>query len=212
MWVVGIAISILIGVVGPSFAQQEDKQIPGADPDPSVVEQIERFGGKVLQIAQNVDGFEVYFHLGRNHDGLRRFEDTKPDTPEPPGLDSELGVLKKLPNVVSLNLGGTDVTDKGLTHLASLTSLTRLHLEKARVSDSGLAHLKNLRGLTYLNLYGTNVSDEGLRHLEGFKNLRKLYLWQTKATPAGVKKLQQILPNCEINLGSDVQKILPPSE
>ena len=133
--------------------------------------------------------------------GCASFESPKPGAPKPPALDGELGLLKEVENLVWLHLGGTDVTDQGLPHLAGLTSLTRLHLERTKVSDAGLAHLKDLQNLAYLNLYQTGITDAGLAHLEGLKGLKNLYLWQAKVTEAGVEKLQQALPDCKIDVG-----------
>ena len=102
---------------------------------------------------------------------------------------------------MSLHLGGTDVTDAGLAHLAGLASLQRLHLEKTRVTDAGLAHLAGLENLSYLNLYQTAVTDAGLAHLEGLKNLKSVYLWQSKVTPDGAERLRKALPECEVDMG-----------
>lgn len=190
-----LAVWISFALIGSAAAQQDG----GADP--AIVQKVEQLGGKVMKIAQNDDGLEVYFHLGRNHDGLRQFETPKPGAPPPPALDGELGILKDVPNLVWLHLGGTDVTDEGLPHLAGLASLTRLHLERTKVSDAGLANLKDLQNLAYLNLYQTGISDAGLAHLEGLKGLKNLYLWQTKVTKAGVEKLQKALPDCNIDVG-----------
>ena len=190
-----MAVWISFAMIGSATAQEEE------GPDSAIVQKVDQLGGKVMKIAQNEGGLEVYFHLGRNHDGLRQFESPKPGAPKPPALDGELGLLKEVENLVWLHLGGTDVTDQGLPHLAGLTSLTRLHLERTKVSDAGLAHLKDLQNLAYLNLYQTGITDAGLAHLEGLKGLKNLYLWQAKVTEAGVEKLQQALPDCKIDVG-----------
>ena len=139
-----MAVWISFAMIGSAAAQEE------GEPDSAIVQKVEQLGGKVMKIAQNDEGLEVYFHLGRNHEGLRQFETPKPGAPKPPALDGELGVLKEVENLVWLHLGGTDATDQGLPHLAGLTSLTRLHLERTKVSDAGLAHLKDLQNLAYL--------------------------------------------------------------
>lgn len=190
-----MAVWISFAMIGSATAQEEE------GPDSAIVQKVDQLGGTVMKIAQNEGGLEVYFHLGRNHDGLRQFESPKPGAPKPPALDGELGLLKEMENLVWLHLGGTDVTDQGLPHLAGLTSLTRLHLERTKVSDAGLAHLKDLQNLAYLNLYQTGITDAGLAHLEGLKGLKNLYLWQAKVTEAGVEKLQQALPDCKIDVG-----------
>ena len=194
-----IAILLLLGVTANGAAQQEGGSDDG--PDPALVEKIQKLGGRVTRLAANDPGLEVAFHLGRNQDGLRQVDATDTERPESPALDGELVILKDLGELVSLHLGGTDVTDDGLVHLAGLTALKRLHLEKTKVSDAGLAHLAGLEGLSYLNLYLTGVTDAGLAHLEGLKNLKSLYLWQTQVTPEGAEKLRNALPGCNIDLG-----------
>ena len=103
--------------------------------------------------------------------------------------------------VAWLDLGRAQVSDSTLAALASLPHLTRLHLEQTPISDAGLAHLKGLQFLEYLNLYGTNISDAGLEHLTELPALRALYLWQTQVTEAGAQRLQQALPDLDVNLG-----------
>ncbi len=194
-----IAILLLLGVTANGAAQQEGGSDDG--PDPALVEKIQELGGRVMRVAADDAGLEIAFHLGRNQDGLRQVDATDTGRPESPALDGELVILKDLGQLVSLHLGGTDVTDEGLVHVAGLTALKRLHLEKTKVSDEGLAHLAGLEDLSYLNLYLTAVTDAGLAHLEGLKNLKSLYLWQTKVTPEGAEKLRQALPGCNIDLG-----------
>ena len=198
-----IGIWLFGTMIGTGVAQQEGNPESGSGPDPAVVKRVEQLGGKVTPLARNEEGLDVSFHLGRNREGIRQFEASESDGAKPPALDGELSVLKELKNVRWLNLGGTDVTDKGLPHLKELTSLTRLHLEKTAVSDAGLEYLSGLQDLTYLNLYQTAVTDSGLTHLQSLKKLKNLYLWQTEVTPAGVETLQESLPDCVINLGWD---------
>ena len=199
IWTTVALISLFFNFTFPVSAQEKEKEQTVMNP--AITESIEKLGGSIRRIAQNENDVEIDFHLGRNRDGLRQFGtgDDQPDTP--PSFDGELKILKKLNNIVSLHLGGTDVTDDGLTHVASLNSLQRLHLEKTSITNLGLAHLKELKNLSYLNLYGTKISDKGLKYLEGLKNLKQLYLWQSKVTSDGVRILQKSLPNISIELG-----------
>jgi YHS domain-containing protein len=90
-------------------------------------------------------------------------------------------------NLRWLDLGGTAITDAGLTNLAGMTHLTRLHLPRTAITDAGLAHLALLAELESLNLYATAVTDAGLASLERLPKLKQLYLWQTQVTPAAAK-------------------------
>lgn len=199
VWTTVALISLFFNSTFSVSAQEKGKEQIVINP--AITESIEKLGGSIRRIAQNENDLEVDFHLSRNRDGLRQFEtsDDQPDTP--PSFDAELKILEKLNNIVSLHLGGTDITDDGLTHVSNLNSLRKLHLEKTSITNLGLTHLKELKNLSYLNLYGTKVSDEGLKYLEDLKNLKQLYLWQSKVTSEGVRILQKSLPNLSIELG-----------
>jgi hypothetical protein len=103
-----------------------------------------------------------------------------------------LGQLKKL------LLNGTQVTDAGLEHLKGLGHLEELSLDRTQVTGTGLEHLRGLTQLQVLDLKYTPVSDGGLMNLQGLTKLRWLDVGGAKVTEEGVKKLQQALPNCEI--------------
>jgi hypothetical protein len=92
-----------------------------------------------------------------------------------------------------LDIGGTAVTDAGLSALAPMHGLRRLHLDGTRVTDDGLARLSGLKRLEYLNLRGTAVTDKGLSALRALPRLRALYLWQTAVTPGAAKALGESL-------------------
>ena len=47
-------------------------------------------------------------------------------------------------------------------------------------------------------MYDTQVTDAGLENLKGLHQLQSLWLCCTKVTDDGLKKLQQALPNCQI--------------
>lgn len=116
--------------------------------------------------------------------------------------DDKLAELKPIASQIKwMDLARTQVTDKGLAHVAGMTNLTRLHLENTTVTDAGLDSLKGLANLEYLNLYGTQVSDAGLEKLSGLKNLKKVFVWQTKVTDAGAAKLAAAVPGIDINTG-----------
>ncbi len=119
--------------------------------------------------------------------------------------------LTRLPQLSSLDLSFTDVTDDGLAHLKELTSLSELDLMHTRITDSGLAHLKGLSNLSCLRLgdgfiaAGLRVeeslkplfdlppiTDAGLAHLEGLTNLAELDLSGTEMTDAGLVHLKTL--------------------
>ena len=159
----------------------------------SAIAEIEKLGGVVRQIAQDVDDKEAAFHLSGKE-----------------LTDEGLVHLKEIDNLIWLNLANTKISDAGLKHISEIKSLKRLHLEKTQVGDEGLAHLKELSELEYLNLYSTQVSDAGLDHLKSLTNLRKLFLWESKATKDGAAKLMATLAKADINTGAELKPPPPP--
>ncbi len=160
------------------------KGVPITAEEKDAVAKLQAANILVMRLAQNTNLLRVDFSL-------------RPDLLN----EGVLADLKAMANLSELDLGGTSVNDAMLVHLEPLGNLTRLHLEKTQVSDEGLVHLKKLSKLEWLNLYGTTVSDAGLPHLEALQQLKKLYLWQTKVTPEGAAKLNEAVPQLEINLG-----------
>jgi len=124
--------------------------------------------------------------------------------------DDGLAVLKPVAGQLKwVDLARTQVTDKGLAHLAGMKGITRLHLENTKVTDAGLDHIKGLADLEYLNLYGTQVTDAGIMKLAGLKKLKKIFLWQSKVTEGGANKLAAAIPGLDANTGWKASKVEP---
>lgn len=117
--------------------------------------------------------------------------------------DGALATLEPLAEQIAwLDLGGTQVTDEGLTRvLPKLVNLWRLTLARTAVTDAGLAPLRSLQRLEAVNLYATSITDAGLRSLDSLPRLRAVYAWQTRVTPQGADALRQALPRVQVNLG-----------
>jgi hypothetical protein len=124
--------------------------------------------------------------------------------------DADLKMLEQFPHLRLLIAGAGDfeaasarggpITDAGLQHLKALTSLRVLILQHTLITDAGLECLSGLTDLQELSLCGNQgITDAGLEHLKGFKQLRELNLLCTEVTDEGVKRLQQALPDCEID-------------
>jgi hypothetical protein len=89
------------------------------------------------------------------------------------------------------------ISDDDLKLLKSLPDLSSLELSYTPVTNAGLAHLKGLTNLVSLELYNTTIDDDGLEHLKGMKKLNFVLMKQTNVTLDGAKKLKLALPNCE---------------
>lgn len=109
--------------------------------------------------------------------------------------DAQLAALEPIaPQVLWLDLSGTQITDAGLAVIERFPNLTRLHLNRTAITDAGVAHVTRLSHLEYLNLYGTKTTDAALAPLANLANLRALYVWQTGVTPEGIGRLKTSLP------------------
>ena len=100
-----------------------------------------------------------------------------------------------------LDVGGTKITDEGISKLVEFTNLTRLHLENTSIGDTGVAYLPTLTNLTYLNMFNTQVSDGGLKHLKLLKKLEQIYLWKTQVTENAAEELMAERPDLTVNIG-----------
>ena len=171
----------------PLLAEDKPKEASKEAPKPTQAEldaiaAVKKLGGAVLQVAQNDHRLDISYHLSDGKIG-----------------DDHVAAVKPLGNIIySLNLRGTEVTDKGLEHLKDAKSLVRLHLERTKITDAGLAHLAGLQNLEYLNLYSTEVTDVGLQSLAALKNLKSIYVWQTKITEEGEEKFKAAAPTTKL--------------
>jgi len=80
----------------------------------------------------------------------------------PTAADADLECLEALPNLETLDLGGSGVSDAGLERLEGLTRLNFLKLDRTKITGAGLEHLKDLSKLQELSLRDTRVADAGL--------------------------------------------------
>ncbi len=109
--------------------------------------------------------------------------------------DADLELLDSVPDLTTLSLVKTAVTDHGLKHLANLKRIERLTLSRCEtIGDAGLSHVASLTTLTALELlYLPNIDDEGLKHLGSLKRLERLEVNSGGGiTDEGLKHLGQL--------------------
>jgi len=111
------------------------------------------------------------------------------------------GLEDVAPNVISLDLSGTDLSDDDLALLERFPHLTSMDASRTALNGTGLGALSDLAFLTRLNLYGTQVDDAALDILTDFPALEAVYLWETNVSDEGVARLRDALPDAEINDG-----------
>jgi len=85
--------------------------------------------------------------------------------------DKDLACLSKLTRLRDLQISPhKGVTNAGLRHLAGLRNVWRLSVGGEEITDDGLAHIANIASLTNLLLSG-KFTDAGLSHLEKLEAL-----------------------------------------
>ncbi len=113
--------------------------------------------------------------------------------------DAELIPLLRLPDIRSLSLAKSRITDDGLARLSHLTNLESLYLSGTEVSEAGLKQLVNLKSLRILDVSHTRVGND-LKILERLPALVSLNLAGTAITDASLLDVQQSGHLRDINL------------
>jgi hypothetical protein len=81
------------------------------------------------------------------------------------GDDQTLRLLDELPELRSLRLTGTRVSDAGLVRLKRWTALESLYIDGAFITDRTLTHIALAKQLKRVHLRWANVSDEAVGRL-----------------------------------------------
>ena len=80
----------------------------------------------------------------------------------------DLTELKNIEDqVVSIDMGNSNVKDEDLKSLTRFPHVQKLHLQNIAISDEGVKYLKDLRYLDVLNLSGTKISTKTLDEVTG---------------------------------------------
>src|SRR3954447_20345248 len=118
--------------------------------------------------------------------------------------DTDLRKLLRLPNLSSLDLSLTRITDQGMQDLKNAPGIVDLNLYFAEyVTDEGLAAVKNWKKLKRLNLHGTKVSDTTLDHIAGITTLELLNIGSAMITDVGIERLATLTNLKELTVGGN---------
>ncbi|MCA9312369.1 MAG: hypothetical protein KDA21_14240, partial [Phycisphaerales bacterium] len=93
--------------------------------------------------------------------------------------------------LVRLDIGGTAITDDGLTSLPAYPRLVRLQIQKTAITDSGFRVLARMHQIEDLDCSETAITDASIPVLRGMPALRRVRLWKTNVTAAGVETLRR---------------------
>ncbi len=101
-------------------------------------------------------------------------------------------ILKRMPDVVQLQMANPDVTDETLNSVRGLKQLRVLDIARTGVSDAGLPNLAELKSLQKLHLAGTKITDAGLQAvLDQLPELKTLDVRDTAITPQLLRQWKQ---------------------
>mmetsp|Transcript_24385 Transcript_24385/g.38269 ORF Transcript_24385/g.38269 Transcript_24385/m.38269 type:complete len:969 (+) Transcript_24385:327-3233(+) len=96
-----------------------------------------------------------------------------------------------VPNLTSLDLADTDISDFAMQKIAQFEHLKNLSLFYCNISNAGLRHLSSMKKLEVLNLDSREIGDDGLRYLRHLP-LKALDLFSGRVTDLGCAYLSKI--------------------
>ena len=119
-------------------------------------------------------------------------------------VDSDLRKLNQLPELNTLDLSLTHITDQGIQEIKSLPGIVELNLRFCEyVTDEGMAAIKGWKKLKRLNIHGTKTSDTTLEHISGITTLESINVGSVMLTDGGLERLTT-LPNLkELTMGGN---------
>jgi len=125
--------------------------------------------------------------------------------------DATLPLLGKLQSLEELSTDGTQISDDGLKHLASLSRLKSASffhpsLGMKGYTGSGFAHLKALPHLQRLTIAGTPFGDDGMAAVGQITQLQSFRTWHTYQTPAGTASLQKLINLTDLRFGQRLRR------
>jgi hypothetical protein len=88
-------------------------------------------------------------------------------------------------------------------HLAAFPDLESLKIRNSPITDSGLRSLTSLPPTTGLSIFFCPISDDGVKHLIHFNGSQEMWLIGTNISEAGAACLAEESPDCTILFDAD---------
>lgn len=111
----------------------------------------------------------------------------------------DLAELKEIrEQVVSIDLGNSNITDQDLKIVSQFPHLQKLHLQNNAIGDEGIRQLSGLSFLESLNLSGTKITPQALKELSRLKALKKIFLYNTGVPEDHIWALKKNNPSLEL--------------
>jgi len=120
------------------------------------------------------------------------------------GNENTSDVINKFTNLISLNLGESNISDVDLKRIGAMNKLESLRLHHCdKLSDQGLEVLKELTRLQHLDLSGCKgVTDKGLLNAVGCESLRIISLVGAQGVQFKSKAFRKMRAIEELDLSS----------
>jgi len=112
------------------------------------------------------------------------------------GISADLTKLRNLHEARALIFEGASVS--GLENLGYFEKLETLDLIGTNITDKDVKYLRRVRSLRVLFLGGTKITDAALRDLEHLNQLWYLDVSRTPITTPGSRALAAALPSCDV--------------
>jgi Leucine-rich repeat (LRR) protein len=118
--------------------------------------------------------------------------------------DSDLAEVAKIPDLKTLDLSLSRVTDRGLRALRPATGLVDLNLYFAElITDEGLSIVKGSKHLKRLNVRGTKATDTTLEFVSSVPTLESLDIGYAEITDVGIDRLTSMSNLRELTIGGN---------
>ncbi|MBW3538672.1 MAG: protein kinase [Planctomycetes bacterium] len=106
--------------------------------------------------------------------------------------DGHVKLLPAFPELLSVSLQGSRISEAGLASLGKLPELTRLSLHATATTDEQLKLVAELDGLETLHVSECPVTNTGLRQIGRLRGLKSLTLNNLRITDSGLAALSEL--------------------
>ncbi|MBS0209633.1 MAG: hypothetical protein JSS27_11840 [Planctomycetes bacterium] len=120
-----------------------------------------------------------------------------------PLSDGIVEMLVTLPSLQELNLAGTMVTDVGVIKLAP-HGLKSLDVTGTDITNKSAIALARYPTLKVLRLGATRIDDDSVESLSMLRGLNTLSIWKTRISQNGVNRIRRSLVDCKVVSDFDV--------
>ena len=108
-----------------------------------------------------------------------------------PIIDQDLELLRDNPNITNLLLDESEITDRGIATIATITNLLHLRI-RSKVTDECIDDLLTIESLKVLNLPYADFTDQGLQRLAAHPRIDLLRMRSPRVTDASMPAIAEM--------------------